>query len=118
MALTYKRRKPRLEMKEEYEEVTISAKRNWGMFTAAGNRRITTLAAKFLEEAEAAKGLAAFATCGEKFLKKYRAMSSYNSYREASDTAVREAVWSFFGEVGKAKGYEYDTLDTIWEEAY
>lgn len=96
----------------------VKVSNSWGMFTPAGNKRIKQLAEVFLNKARNCTGLIAFTRCSQEFIKKWSKLSSLNSYREASDTAVREEIWDFFKEIGKARGYDYPVLEIIWDEVY
>ena len=102
---------------------------SFAMFTAAGNRRLRHLSEQLLQKLHEVhakdygddfyvegKG----PRTGEKkayawYFKAYRQMSQYKSYAEASDTAVRECVWSFAEECSQYAQYvPYDELDEVW----
>ena len=79
----------------------------WGMFSKAGDKSITTKAQRLVDEIVAGKNIV---KATQKFLRSYRNMSSTKNFSEASDTAVRECVWMFVeGILG------YNLADEIWE---
>ena len=110
----------------------IAASHNFGMFSANGNRRIHTLAIRLLDRLAAIHAHAfgknyyvegrgprtAEMEAYKSFFVAWRKMSRSKSYREATDTAVREAVWVF---ALKCAGYsemceEFD-VDSAWDAA-
>ncbi len=109
--LTYTTTKTTNETKEHNLEVPTS----WEMFSKAGNKRITTLASRFLEEAEKAKEKSYVEFCKVvfKFLKAYRSMDKHKLYSEASDTDVRDEVSGFLDKVCEACGQDSDPL---WDQ--
>jgi predicted Zn-ribbon and HTH transcriptional regulator len=50
------------------------------------------------------------------FIKSYRRMSNSKTMSEASDTAVRECVFSFLEKVARCTGIDSELLETIWYE--
>ena len=108
---------------------------NFGMFTAAGNRRIHTIAAQLSRKVdgliekhrEGRVPITEFYKLFYQFFRRYREMSYRKGTLEASDTAVRENVWAFAWEVANrdmtGDGYSgkpimsTDTLDRLWEDA-
>jgi len=88
---------------------------DWSMFTSAGNKRITTLATKFVQDMEKEDSYIKLCSIACKFLAKYRDMDRFESYEEAGDTAVRECVGYFFDKVCGIKEIEPDALWDIKE---
>jgi len=98
---------------------------SWGMFTPAGNKSLTKKAQRLVEKILKADAhswpklpfptLTSHDAIGS-FIKSYAKMSDSKSYREASDTDVREQVWAFCGDLCKCLDIETDTLETIWED--
>jgi len=89
--------------------------RNWGMFTKAGDKSITNKALGLIKKLEKAKTTTQKFNALTAFLRSYRRMGSTKTMSEASDTAVRECVGSFFDKVCIAVGIGQSTADEIWE---
>ena len=72
----------------------------WAMYTPKGDARLTTIAKRAADKIEALQNSgkmshkAAQKVCVD-FIASWVKMSSYKSYREASDTSVRECVGDF-----------------------
>ena len=101
-------------IEEVEEEVTIPD--HWGMFTSKGNKRITTLATRLynaIDNPDLSIGKKVDAL--HKFHADWEKMSQYESYGEASDTAVRECVGAFHDEMADQIGIDGDDLwDNFW----
>jgi hypothetical protein len=54
------------------------------------------------------------------FMKSYERFGDTKVGRKggASDTAVRESIWSFLEKSGKAVGIDYHDLDRLWEKVF
>ena len=118
--LTYKKKRIIQHEESETTDQPITVPENWGMFTNAGNKKLTTLAQKFLDKANKAHEAGStldFVKAALEYLRTYRGLEKYKTYSEAGDTDVRECVWDFFGKVCDAVGMDGDSL---WEqkEAY
>lgn len=103
----------------EVRRVPLTAPREWGMFSAAGNRSITKKAERLLAKVEKLlnEGRAtrrAVRAALVTFVGSWERMGDSKSYGEAGDTAVRECVGSFHDDVWAACfghcGYE------VWDE--
>ena len=84
---------------------------NWGMFSTAGNKRISNLATKFMKMVTI-KNYDELIPDANKFLIAYRAMDQKKSYSEASDTEVRECIWNWFEKVCDENGIN---ANEIWD---
>ncbi len=87
---------------------------DWGMFSTKGNKRVSELAAKFVE------GLACRLTpsyAARAFFKAHAKLALTKSMAEASDTAVRDAVWGFALRFKDLFGGE-ELLNGLWEETW
>jgi len=89
---------------------TVEVFDHWAMYSTAGNRRLKTLAQKFLNVAETKPDFMTFSKSAFDFLKGYRKMETCKSYGEAGDTAVRETVWAFLEQVCSAVNRDADEL--------
>jgi hypothetical protein len=114
MALTFTTKKYTSE--EKTHEVV--AHDEWGMFTTAGNKRLQTLAQRLIDDVQTTDNFMARLKMFEKFIMAWRRMDRYKSYSEASDTDVRERVWSHCTYVARALGINIDTIDDLWEHTY
>jgi len=99
--------------------------RHWAMFTKAGNARINTLANRLIRKAsdsleefgDSRKFATGFRTSIRSFLRQYRGMSKWETYAEASDTAVREEIWVFLVNLTGPYEVYIDELETIWNDS-
>ena len=98
-------------------EKQVRVPEEWGMYSKAGNKRMKKLAEELVAAAEKAEyglqRLKAFSDYYAKWVK----VSNTKTYGEAGDTDVREGVWGFSVEVGKAIGIERNVLGTLWDAA-
>jgi hypothetical protein len=97
--------------------VQLQIPKEWGMYTAQGNKSLTKKAEILVSKIESTTSTIERLALFAKFFKSYRKMSQFKSFRGAGDTAVRECVWDFALEVGKCVGIDYSTLDNIWDSA-
>jgi len=99
--------------------------KHWAMFTKAGNQRINTLANRLSDKAvalldqfgDSRKFHTSFVNSIRSFLRQYRGMSKWESYREASDTAVREEIWVFLVNLTGPYEVYMDELEEIWNDS-
>lgn len=99
---------------------------HFGMFTKAGNRRLESLSRQLLVKLDKvhSKNYSSNPKTGSRaeekkayawYFKSYRKMSSFKSYAEAGDTAVRDSVWCFAEHCIKESGHvSRDELDGVW----
>lgn len=103
----------------ETHERTLTAPKRWGMFTAQGNSRMRAKALSLIKKLEKAEGYSDKVKAFEQYFKAYRKACNSDSevMAEAGDTSVRESVWWFALQAGKAVDVSESTLDDLWEEA-
>lgn len=115
MSLTYVEKKRIVQ--EERQEKALTIPKEWGMFTPAGNKSISTKAEAFVKELEAIasdQSLNGFdreykvKKATVKFLKKYHSLRKSKTMSEAGDTAVRESVLYFCDKAWKC--FDMDEL--------
>ena len=82
---------------------------NYGMFTKQGNQRIAAIMVPLKEKPSHDEVVKVIAT----YLK-FAYRRTRKTMLEASDTAVREAV---FSDVQDAVGGNWSTADTLWQQA-
>lgn len=112
MSLTYE------ESKTVTEERELSVPDRWGMFSDQGNRRLKEIAEEAIEEVEEAISLKEEREAIVTYVYKWRKAATYDTYVEASDTAVRERVYSFAEKLMKASGLsDFGTADEIWSDS-
>jgi len=118
--LTYKseQRQPSTTVERE-----IRPSKEWGMFTPQGNqamrRKAETLVKNVLKVRNSDRSVLKYLHAFDKYFKSYqRYADTSKTGGEANDTAVREQVWCFAEQVGKAVGVSYDALDDIWEQRH
>ena len=99
----------------EEVECTLEPYKHWGMFTPQGNKRLKKIASDLIEDLEKAESYEQNVKALIKYKKKWVKMCDYKSYGEASDTAVREVVWSFMMKAGDAVGMRSYTVEDIWD---
>jgi len=116
MPLTYTKVNRREEVSRE--EVELKPYDHWGMFTSAGNRRLRTLAQQLLDKMEKETDHLARQQLIVWYLKKINKVSSFETYSEASDTAVREYIWDFIVKVCGCVDISTGTADDLWEKYY
>jgi len=99
---------------EGRKPLTVPTK--WGMFTSAGNKRLTDIATEAMGRITAL--VIADKTSADNVTKvlvtmlyKWYRMSDSKSYREAADTAVRECIGDFHDKL-----FEAATGQTTWDE--
>lgn len=117
MALTYT--ETRRLTTTERREVTLLVPNGWGMFTAQGNSRMKAKANSMVKKLEKAKSYSDKVKAFEQYFKAYRSACNSTSevMSEAGDTDVREQVWWFAVQAGKAVDVSENTLDDLWEDA-
>ena len=116
MALTYRVTKT----VTTHETRTLRVPTEWGMFTPAGNRRITKAAQAAMDKIEKLDGTteAKVDKILTDFLAKWVRLWYTKSYGEAGDTDVREQVGSFHDMLADASGaYDYGSYEA-WERNY
>lgn len=86
----------------ESKEIELKAPQQFGMFTAAGNRRLRGYAETLLRQIDRGRDPEQAVLS---YLKKYHKTCNTEAYGEASDTAVRESVRIFAERVLEACGY-------------
>jgi hypothetical protein len=84
------------------------------MFTSAGNSSIRKKAETLIKKLEKAETKKQKQNALLAFLRSYRRMQNTKSYREAGDTAVREAIWIFFEKACMASDMG-DAADYLWD---
>ena len=84
--------------------VEVKAWDYWSMFTSKGNKRITTLAEKFLEQLGDIEqaNIEDFKKYGKEFMVSWKKLWGTKTYGESGDTAVREMIFGFIEQVGLA----------------
>jgi hypothetical protein len=99
------------------QEVTVTFKipTDWGMYTSAGNKSLSTKANRLVSEIEAAKDTLSKMRSFENFFKGWKRMADSETMDEAGDTAVRDEVWGFALSLGKAKDINQSIINDVWE---
>jgi len=107
-------------VKKVTETKALDVPQRWGMFTAKGNRRLTTIAQRAYSKVE--KLCADSQPLGNEvravllqYLVDWVKLWSVQSYQEASDTDVREQVGDFHDTLWYAAGMQGDAP---WDEHY
>lgn len=97
---------------QDVVECELVAPKNWGMFTAQGNKSLHNKAKNLIKKLDEGKDPEQSILA---FLRSYRRMSQSNNMCEADDTEVRECVWMFLIKAGNAIDISKDVLDYLWE---
>lgn len=100
----------------------------WGCYEGSGGDTALRLRGeRFIEKIEKIHNLRYDEGRDEKMEKAFISfMKSYERFGDtkvgrkggASDTAVRESIWSFLEKSGKAVGIDYHALDGLWEKVF
>jgi hypothetical protein len=98
----------------ETKQVELKVPRDWGMFTPQGNRSLRLKAEKLVNKVKENDSTLARLNAFVEYFKSYRKLSNTKTMSEASDTMVRELVWSFAVVVGRCVGISDSTLDNLW----
>jgi hypothetical protein len=101
---------------EETHTYELRVPTEWGMFTKAGDRAITTKANNLVKKLEKATSHLRKYSVLYAFLRSVRSMARSNSYREVDDTDVRDAVWGFFANACLAVNIDRDKADKMWDD--
>lgn len=99
---------------------------NWGMYTPAGNKRITKFAKKYLDKLNLIrasyydlsndKRLKQVNKLLEQYVREYDRIARGKSFGEAGDTAVREAVGNFFDRLRENSAGRVDWRIHRWDD--
>jgi hypothetical protein len=104
----------------ETVERTLRVPENWGMYTSQGNSRMKKKAESLVKKLEKAESYSDKMKAFEQYFKAYSKArySKSEVMAEAGDTAVRECVWGFAVDAGKAVDLGYNTLDELWDSIF
>jgi len=118
MVLTYTDTIRRTET--ETVERTLTAPKEWGMYSPQGNNNMKKKAESLVKNLEKADSYSNKIKAFEKYYKAYNKACNSQSkvMAEAGDTEVRECVWFFSLKAGKAVGVNEGTLDDLWEQRF
>jgi uncharacterized membrane-anchored protein YjiN (DUF445 family) len=94
----------------------LKAPSDWDMYTKAGDKSLQKKAQLLINKIENSKTEKQIHNAIAAFIKSYRRMSKSKTMSEASDTAVRECVFSFLEKVARCTGIDIELLETIWYE--
>lgn len=107
--LTYRKR---INTPPFYVDKELRIPEDWGMFTKQGNKSLEKKAELLVKKIEENKD---YEESIFSFLRSFRRMHTSKNMSEASDTEVREQVWSFLKKVCSAINISEDIADYFWE---
>ena len=103
-------------MNEKMEKLISGS---YGMYTTAGNKSIENKFRVLISKLEKENlSCADKVKAAESLVKSWRKMGNSQTMSEASDTAVREAVWDVLINIGKEFRISYEVCNWIWDNTY
>jgi uncharacterized lipoprotein YajG len=98
--------------------ITFKPYKEWGMYTPQGDKSLEKKAQLLINKINKANTIHEICYAIGLFVKSYRRMSKTKTLAEASDTEVRNVVFSFLEKVCKDVGIDSYHLESIWDMYY